>query len=165
MAAAAKFSLYHLFIGVASAVSLTLLGVLVSQMLTQAGTLGEYGARLKTIEDGVATTGANIVTLSQAVDQGFLKADTNFENLKTTFDEDATDPTKMIASMGLVEPGEVFGAVIYNNALWAFPASEAMAVRLQASGLRREQVNSALHGYKVRSISAVGLIAPVPAPQ
>lgn len=161
-----KFSAYHLFLGIASAVSLALLGVLVSQMLSQSYTLGDYGARLTSIENNGSSTAANIVNLQQSVNQGFLKVSTDLEHLKTTFDKNATDPASMVATLGLAEPGEIFGAVIYKDALWAFPANEAMAMRLQASGLMREQVNSALHGYKVMNVSAVGLIAaPPPQPQ
>lgn len=160
MAAKEPFSGYQIFMGFGITATTLLAGAIFVQMLTQAEKLGDHGARLQIIENSTTSTLSNLVNLQYSVDQGFAKVDGALENLKITLDKNATDPASMIASLGLAEPGEIFGAAIYRDALWAFPASEAMAVRLQASGLQRQQVNSALHGFKIMSVNGVGHIAP-----
>ncbi|RVD71394.1 hypothetical protein EN751_15645 [Mesorhizobium sp. M4A.F.Ca.ET.029.04.2.1] len=153
-AATNKLTGYQIFVGVGLTATTLLAGAIFVQMLSQAEKLGDHGARLVTIEDTVKTAAANVVTLQQSVGEGFLKIDGSLSALRTTMDKNASDPTTMISSLGLAEPGEVFGAVIYKDALWAFPASETMATRLRNSGLERVQVNSALYGFKVMSINA-----------
>lgn len=56
MATAPKLSLYNLFLGLAAAVSLAILGVMLAQMFSQAGTLGSHGTRLDSIDTNISRT-------------------------------------------------------------------------------------------------------------
>ncbi|PAQ04462.1 hypothetical protein [Mesorhizobium temperatum] len=159
MSAASKLTGYQLFVGVGIGVTSLLAGAIFVEMLGQAEKLGAHGARLATIETGVVKTSTDVVGLQRTIGEGFIKVDSSLSLLKTTMDRNAADPSVMITNLGLAEPGDVFGAIIYNDALWAFPATEAMAKRLTASGLERVQVNNALHGFKIMSINAGGVVS------
>lgn len=147
----AKLTGYQLFMGAASAISLTLLGVLVTQMLGQAGTLGAHGERLDQLDGSI--------TRSQTVlSERFDEMEAILAGIQRALDISATDLKRLIADMGIVESGEVFEAAVYDGSVWIFPTTDNVASRLQEAGIEREQVNNALFGYRVINVEPTATI-------
>lgn len=81
--------------------------------------------------------------------------DQSMSKISTHIDASSIDLGAVIAKLGIAKPNEVFDAAVYDGSVWAFPADAAVSAKFEQAGIRREQVNSALFGYRVMSLEAI----------
>lgn len=146
---ASKLSLYQIITGGFSALAATLAAAIFAQMLSQSGTLGEHTEKLNGLD-------AAIARLESTMKERFDGLDQSVSKISSRIDASSIDLGSVIARLGIVKQGEVFDAAVYDGSVWAFPADASVSAKFEQAGIRREQVNSALFGYRVISIEAIG---------
>ncbi|MER8709131.1 hypothetical protein NKH49_26925 [Mesorhizobium sp. M1088] len=149
--AAAKFTLYNGFLGLASAVSVALLSVIVAYQISQAGTLGEHGQKLTSMESSLT------VRMNSMENSLSAKLDSVSQDQKTmlkAMDLSSNDPTKLLVQMGIIGEGDAFAATIHDGGLWVIPAQASVAAKIEKAGLKREQINNGVMGYRVLDFKA-----------
>lgn len=150
------------FVAIASAVSLVLLGTLVSQQFELSNQIGQHTEKFNSIEGSFTSLDKTLGTISIEIANSetalAAKLDTlatSLTHLKSSIDVRDVDIGKVLATMGVVENNTAFYAAIYRDHVWVFPSDDVANAKFLARGLSREPINSALAGYKVLSLNAV----------
>ncbi|KQZ27900.1 hypothetical protein ASD50_20335 [Mesorhizobium sp. Root552] len=143
-----KLSTYQIVTGGLSAIAATIAAAIFAQMLSQSNTLGEHTEKLNGVDTAIGRLEATMMKRFDAVDQSISK-------ISSRIDASSIDLGSVIAKMGIVTPNDVFDAAVYDGSVWAFPADASVSAKLEQAGIRREQVNSALFGYRVMSLDAL----------
>ncbi|ESY21424.1 hypothetical protein [Mesorhizobium sp. LNJC394B00] len=151
-AAASKVTLFEGVLGLAVAVSVGLLSVIVGYQISQAGTLGEHSEKLNALQASITT---RIDTLETNLSAKLDDAGATQKTILKAMDVNANDPTKLLVQMGVIGQGDAFAATVHDGGLWVIPVQDAVAAKIEKAGLKRQQINNGVTGYRVLDLKAM----------